>query len=97
MLEHSRWRSKRCTSGPFTPSADTHSKQFEKSEFDSTTCFASKFIQNQPNINPLVATMPDSGQDKNTVESTGKNPKRNGDSDEEEDKLLQDVTQEFEC
>ena len=41
--------------------------------------------------------MPDSGQDKNTVESTGKNPKRNGDSDEEEDKLLQDVTQEFEC
>ena len=42
-------------------------------------------IQNQPNINPLEATLPGSGQNKYTVDSTGKNPKGNGDNDEEED------------
>ena len=54
-------------------------------------------IQNQPNIDPLVATLSDSGQNKNTVDSTGENPKENGDNDEEEDELLQVLTQEFEC
>ena len=53
-------------------------------------------IQNQPNIDPLVATLPDSGQNNNTVDSTGENPKENGDNDEEEDELLQVLTQEFE-
>ena len=53
-------------------------------------------IQNQPNINPLAATLPDSGQNKNTVDSTGENPKENRDNDEEEDELLQVLTQEFE-
>ena len=44
-------------------------------------------IQNQP-INPLRATLPDSGQNKNIVDSTGKNPKVNGDNDKEEDELF---------
>ena len=52
-------------------------------------------IQNQPNIDPIVATMPDAGQNKNTVNSTGENPKENGDNNEE-DESLQDLTQEFE-
>ena len=42
-------------------------------------------IQNQQNIDQLVATLPDSGQNKNTVDSSGGNPKINGDNDEEED------------
>ena len=50
-------------------------------------------IQNQANIDPLVAILPGSGQDKNTVDSTCENPKGNGDNDEEEDKLLQSLTQ----
>ena len=54
-------------------------------------------IQNQPNIDPLVAKLSDSGQNKYTVDSTGENPKENGGNDEEEDELLQDLTQEFEC
>ena len=53
-------------------------------------------IQNQPNTDPLGATLPNSGQNKNTVDSKGENPKENGDNDEEEE-LLQDLTQEFEC
>ena len=57
--------------------------------------FLQNSIQNQPNIDPLV-TLPDSGQNKNTVDSTGENPERNEDNDEE-DELLQDLTQEFEC
>ena len=44
-------------------------------------------IQNQQNIDQLVATLPDSGQNKNTVDSSGGNPKENGDNDEEEDEL----------
>ena len=44
-------------------------------------------IQNQQNIDQLVATLPDSGQNKNTVDSSGGNPKENGDNDEEEDAL----------
>ena len=52
-------------------------------------------IQNQPNIDPIVATLPDAGQNKNTVNSTGENPKENGDNNEE-DESLQDLTQEFE-
>ena len=51
-------------------------------------------IQNQPNIDPIVATLPDAGQKKNTVNSTGENPKENGDNNEDES--LQDLTQEFE-
>ena len=39
--------------------------------------------------------MPDAGQNKNTVNSTGENPKENGDNNEE-DESLQDLTQEFE-
>ena len=54
-------------------------------------------IQNQPNIDPLGAKLPASGQNKNTVDSTRENLKENGDNDEEEDELLQDLTQEFEC
>ena len=52
-------------------------------------------IQNQPNIDPLGATLPDYGQNKNTVDSTGENLKGNGDSDEEKDELLQDMSQEL--
>ena len=52
-------------------------------------------IQNQPNIDPIVATLPDAGQNKNTVNTTGENPKENGDNNEE-DESLQDLTQEFE-
>ena len=52
-------------------------------------------IQNQPNIDPIVATLPDAGQNKNAVNSTGENPKENGDNNEE-DESLQDLTQEFE-
>ena len=54
-------------------------------------------IQNQPNIDLLVATLPDSGQNKNTLDSTGENVFKKWDNDEEEDELLQDLTQEFEC
>ena len=53
-------------------------------------------IQNQPNIDPLVVTLTDPGQNKNTVDSTGENPKGNRDNDEK-DELLQNLTQEFEC
>ena len=42
-------------------------------------------IQNQPNIDALVAKLSDVGQNKYTVDSTGENPKENGDNDEEED------------
>ena len=52
-------------------------------------------IQNQPNIDPLGATLPDYSQNKNTVDSTGENLKGNGDSDEEKDELLQDMSQEL--
>ena len=54
-------------------------------------------IQNQLNIDPSVATLPDPGQNKTTVDSTGENLKENEDNDDEEDELLQDLTQEFEC
>ena len=54
-------------------------------------------IQNQPNIDPLIATLSGSGQNKNIVDSTGEIPNRNGDNDEEEDELLRNMTQEFEC
>ena len=54
-------------------------------------------IQNQLNIGPSVATLPDPGQNKTTVDSTGENLKENEDNDDEEDELLQDLTQEFEC
>ena len=54
-------------------------------------------IQNQPNIDLLVATLPDSGQNKNTLDSTDENVFKKWDNDEEEDELLQDLTQEFEC
>ena len=47
-------------------------------------------------IGSIFDKLPDSGQDKNTVDSTCKNPKRNRDNDQEEDELLQDLTQEFE-
>ena len=57
--------------------------------------FLQNSIRNQPNIDPL-ATLPDSGQNKNTVDSTGENPERNEDNDVG-DELLQDLTQEFEC
>ena len=40
--------------------------------------------------------LPDPGQDKNTVDFTCKNPKGNGENDQEEDKSLHDLTQEFE-
>ena len=39
----------------------------------------------------MVATLSDSGQNKTSVDSTGENPKENGDNDEE-DELLQDLT-----
>ena len=54
-------------------------------------------IQNQSNIDPFVAALPGSGQNKNIVGSTGENLNENGDSDDDEDELLQDLTQEFEC
>ena len=54
-------------------------------------------IQKQSYIDPSVATLPDPGQNKNTVDSTGETLKENGDNDDEEDELLQDLTQEFEC
>ena len=54
-------------------------------------------IQNQPNIDPLIATLSGSGQNKNIVDSTGEIPNGNGDNDEEEDELLRNMTQEFEC
>ena len=54
-------------------------------------------IQNQSNIDPSVATLPDPGQNKTTVNSTGENLLKNVDNDDEDDKLLQDLTQEFEC
>ena len=38
-------------------------------------------IQNQPNINPFVATLSDSSQNENTVDSTGENPKENGENE----------------
>ena len=47
-------------------------------------------------IGSFFDKLPDSGQDKNTVDSTCKNPKRSRDNDQEEDELLQDSTQEFE-
>ena len=56
--------------------------------------FLQNSIRNQPNIDPL-ATLPDSGQNKNTVDSTGENPERNEDNDVG-DELLQNLTQEFE-
>ena len=46
-------------------------------------------------IGSFFDKLPDSGQDKNTVDSTCKNPKINRDNDQEEDELLQDLTQEF--
>ena len=54
-------------------------------------------IQNQSNIDPSVATLPDPGQNKTPVDSTGENLFKNVDNDDEDDKLLQDLTQEFEC
>ena len=54
-------------------------------------------IQNQSNIDPSVATLPDPGQNKTTVDSTGENLFKNVDNDDEDDKFLQDLTQEFEC
>ena len=45
----------------------------------------------------MTTKLSGSGQNKNTVDSTGENLKGNGDNDEEEDNLLQDLTQEFEC
>ena len=54
-------------------------------------------IQNQSNIDPSVATLPDPTQNKTTVDSTGENLKENEDNDDEKDELLQDLTQEFEC
>ena len=54
-------------------------------------------IQIQSNIDPSVATLPDPTQNKTTVDSTGENLKENEDNDDEEDELLQDLTQEFEC
>ena len=53
-------------------------------------------MQNQPNIDPLLATLPDSGQNKNTADSTGENSKGN-ETNYEEHELLQDLAQEFEC
>ena len=54
-------------------------------------------IQRQSYIDPSVATLSDPGQNKNTVDSTGETLKENGDNNDEEDELLQDLTQEFEC
>ena len=54
-------------------------------------------IQNQSNIDPSVAILPDSSQNKKTVDSTGETLKENGDNYDEEDELLQDLTQECEC
>ena len=54
-------------------------------------------IHKHSNIDPLGAALPDSGQNKNTVDSTGENSKGNGDNNEEESELLQDLMQEFEC
>ena len=54
-------------------------------------------IQNQSNIGPSVATLPNPGQNNSTVDSTGENLKENEDNDDEEYKLFQDLTQEFEC
>ena len=54
-------------------------------------------VQNQPNIDPLVATLSDSGENKNIVDSTSENVKENGDIDKGEDELLQDLAQECEC
>ena len=53
-------------------------------------------IQNQSNFDPSVATLPDPGQNKSNVDSTVENLKENEDNDDE-DELLQDLTQEFEC
>ena len=54
-------------------------------------------IQNQPNIDSLVATLLGSGENKNNGESTSENLKENGEIDKEEDELLQDLAQECEC
>ena len=43
-------------------------------------------------ISSFFDKLPDSGQDKNTVDSTCKNPKRNRDNDQEEDELLQNLS-----
>ena len=54
-------------------------------------------IQNQLNIDPSVVTLPDPDQNKTTVDTTGENLKENEDNYDEENELLQDLTQEFEC
>ena len=54
-------------------------------------------IQNQPNIDSLVATLLGSGENKNNGESTSENLKENGEIDKEEDELLQNLAQECEC
>ena len=91
MPKHSRWHSKRCTLDPFTPLQPVTPSNFTNLNFTQLLALLRNSIQNQPNIEPLVATLSDSGQNKNTVDSTGENPKENGDNDEE-DELLQDLT-----
>ena len=44
-------------------------------------------MQNQPHIHPLLATLPGSGQNKNTVNFTCEHARENGDNYEEEDGL----------
>ena len=76
---------------PFTPLQPVTPSNFTNLNFTQLLALLRNSIQNQPNIEPLVATLSDSGQNKNTVDSTGENPKENGDNDEE-DELLQDLT-----
>ena len=54
-------------------------------------------IQNQSNIDPSLATLSYPGQNKTAVDSAGENLKENEDNDDDEDELLQDLTQEFAC
>ena len=76
---------------PFTPLQPVTPSNFTNLNFTQLLALLRNSIQNQPNIEPLVATLSDSDQNKNTVDSTGENPKENGDNDEE-DELLQDLT-----
>ena len=76
---------------PATPS------KLKNLSFNQLLALLQNLIQNQSNIDSLIATLPDPGQNENTVDSTGENRKENADNDLEEDELLQDLTQEFEC
>ena len=63
----------------FTPSPASYSKQRDKHEF-KFLALPQNSIQNQPHIHPLLATLPGSGQNKNTVNFTGEHARENGDN-----------------